>query len=104
MHPEIHGNRAQSLAEATVAPGRRTRRHRHQQAEEIYHFLKGGGKLEIDGETLAVAAGDTALIPPGCWHRVTNVSDEDLVFLCCCSPAYGHADTELQTSRDGGNR
>lgn len=102
MHPEIHGNRAQSLAEATVAPGRSTWPHRHRQAEELYHFIRGRGHLHIGDKTARVKAGDTVLIPPGSWHRVINDSDEDLVFLCCCSPAYAHADTELQTSNDGG--
>ena len=103
MHPDTHGNRAQSLAEATVAPGGRTRRHRHRQAEEIYHFLKGSGTLQIGGEIQPVTAGDTALIPPGRWHSVANEGRGDLVFLCCCSPAYAHADTELQTPNEGGD-
>ncbi len=104
MHPDTHGNRAQSLAEATVAPGRRTRRHRHRQAEEIYHFTKGCGTLQIDDEIQPVASGHTVLIPPGRWHSVVNEGPDDLVFLCCCSPAYGHADTELQTPDEGGDR
>ena len=103
MHPDRHGNGAQSLAEATVASGGRTRAHRHRRSEELYYFLRGRGRLHIDGETAAVGAGDTALIPAGSWHHVINDGEEDLVFLCCCSPAYAHADTELQTSSDGGD-
>ncbi len=102
MHPDRHGNRAQSLAEATIAPGRGTRAHRHRRSEELYYFLRGRGRLHIDGETVAVAAGDTALIPAGSWHNVINDGKEDLVILCCCSPAYAHTDTELQTPSDGG--
>lgn len=103
MHPDIHGNRAQSLAEATVAPGDRTRRHRHRQAEEIYHFTRGCGVLQIEDERRMVATGNTVLIPPGSWHCVANNGDDDLVFLCCCSPAYAHADTELKISINGGD-
>ena len=29
MHPAVHGNAAQSLAEARIDPGRRTALHRH---------------------------------------------------------------------------
>ena len=103
MHPAVHGNRAQSLAEATVKPGHATHRHRHLQTEEIYHFLRGCGQLQLDDAVREVQTGDTVLIPPGCWHSVVNHGEHDLVFLCCCSPAYAHADTQLQTPDDGGN-
>jgi mannose-6-phosphate isomerase-like protein (cupin superfamily) len=102
MHPDVHGNRAQSLAEATVGPGCQTLLHRHRQTEEIYYFLSGQGRLQIDDASRTVRAGDTVLIPPGSWHSVRNEGRQRLVFLCCCSPAYSHADTELSCSPDGG--
>ena len=43
MHPAVHGNRNQSFAEATVAPGARTALHRHTRTEEIYHITHGEG-------------------------------------------------------------
>lgn len=98
MHPEVHGNRSQSLAEATVAPGSSTTPHRHRQTEKIYYFLSGRGRLQFNAESRTVKAGDTVLIPPGNWHSVRNEGHGDLVFLCCCSPTYAHADTELKSS------
>ena len=103
MHPEVSGHRAQSLAEATVKPGHATRHQRHHQTEEIYHFLRGCGQLPFDDAVRGVQAGDTVLSPPGRWHSVVRQGEDDLVFLCCRSPAYAHADTELQTSADGGD-
>jgi len=82
----------QSLAEATLAPGQATERHYHALSEELYAFLAGGGRLEIDGEVRDVAAGDTVLIPPGAHHTVTAGAD-GARFLCCCAPPYSHADT-----------
>jgi hypothetical protein len=41
MHPAVHGNRLQSLAEATVHPGQRTHLHRHARTEELYHVTSG---------------------------------------------------------------
>lgn len=96
MHPDVHGNRAQSLAEATVRPGSTTRIHRHGQTEEIYYILAGEGMLLVNNEKQAIHAGDAILIPPGAWHSVTNTGRVSLVFLCCCTPAYHHDDTELQ--------
>jgi len=82
----------QSLAEATLAPGQATERHFHALSEELYSFLEGGGRLEIDGEVRHVAAGDTVLIPPGARHTITAGTD-GARFLCCCAPPYSHADT-----------
>lgn len=82
----------QSLAEATLAPGQATERHYHARSEELYSFLEGGGRLEIDGEERDVVAGDTALIPPGAWHALT-AGARGARFLCCCAPAYSHDDT-----------
>jgi mannose-6-phosphate isomerase-like protein (cupin superfamily) len=89
---ELMRGAQQSLAEATLAPGQATERHYHALSEELYSFLEGGGRLEIDGEEREVAAGDTALIPPGARHTIT-AGPEGARFLCCCAPPYTHEDT-----------
>ena len=85
--------RLQSLAEATLPPGKRTQRHYHAKTEEIYYLLSGQGRMEIDGETRLVGPGDAVAIPPGAWHQIETLGDDPLVFLCCCAPAYEHDDT-----------
>jgi mannose-6-phosphate isomerase-like protein (cupin superfamily) len=77
----------QSLAEATLSPGQQTERHYHAASEELYYLLEG------DGERSAVVPGDAILIPPGAWHQITATGGSELRFLCCCAPAYQHADT-----------
>jgi mannose-6-phosphate isomerase-like protein (cupin superfamily) len=99
MHPDLHGSRCQSLAEATLRPGQTTRTHRHARTEEIYYVLQGEGLMAVAQEKQPVGRGDAVLIPPGSWHCMTNTGDGDLTFLCCCSPAYRHDDTELQTAQ-----
>ncbi len=94
MHPDHHPVRNQSLAEAVVAPGMRTRLHRHRVSEEIYHITAGRGLMTLGGEQFPVAPGDTVLIPPGTPHRIENDGSASLRILCCCSPAYRHDDTE----------
>lgn len=95
MHPNVHGNANQSLAEATVPPQGRTYLHRHLLSEELYHFTQGQGMMTLDGENFAVTAGDTVCILAGQWHALHNTGTEDMRLLCCCSPPYSHEDTEL---------
>jgi mannose-6-phosphate isomerase-like protein (cupin superfamily) len=85
----------QSLAEATVPPGGETFEHFHRVSEEIYHFSSGTGRMRLGSEETAVRAGDTVVIAPGLKHKLWNTGEEPLVLLCCCSPAYSHADTVL---------
>ena len=95
MHPAQHGNRAQSLAEAIIAPGERTRLHRHGVAEELYHITQGRGRMTLGDEVFDCGPGDTIAIAPGTAHCIENIGAEALHLLCCCSPAYAHGDTEL---------
>jgi mannose-6-phosphate isomerase-like protein (cupin superfamily) len=87
--------RNQSLAEARLPPGRSTAPHHHVQAEEIYYVLEGAGRMRIGDDTRPVGPGDAVAIPPGAVHQITNTGPTVLRFLCCCAPAYEHADTIL---------
>lgn len=98
MHPAVHGNRNQSLAEATVPAGGETQLHRHQRTEEIYHVTAGSGLMWLGEDGFSITTGDTICIPPGTPHNVRNTGSEPLRILCCCSPAYSHDDTELLTA------
>ncbi len=95
MHPRIQGNSHQSLAMARVLPGQSTRLHKHLVSEELYHVLAGAGLMTLDGDVFSVRPGDTICIAPGQAHCLENTENQDLVVLCCCSPAYSHAETEL---------
>ena len=63
--------------------------------EEIYYVLQGRAEIRVEGETKEVVEGDSIVILPGQKHRIWNIGDEDLVFLCCCAPAYRDEDTVL---------
>ena len=95
MHPGLHGNRNQSLAEAIVAPGEITQLHKHSQSEELYHITRGRGQMTLGEQEFTVEPGDTVAIAPGTPHRIRNTGDEPLHILCACSPPYAHDDTEL---------
>jgi len=85
----------QSLAEAIVPPASATIAHLHRRSEEIYLFTRGSGRMRLGDEERPVRAGDCVVIPPGVVHKLWSGEQEPLVLLCCCSPAYSHADTVL---------
>jgi mannose-6-phosphate isomerase-like protein (cupin superfamily) len=85
----------QSLAEATVAPGRETAEHFHRTSEEIYLFTQGMGRMRLGDEEDDVRAGDAVVIPPGIRHKLFNTGTEPLVLMCCCAPPYTDEDTVL---------
>ena len=95
MHPSVQGNAAQSLAEATVSAGEKTLLHCHHRTEELYHISSGEGMMTLGREQFRVQKGDTLCIPPGTPHCIEAVGSASLVLLCCCSPAYDPADTQL---------
>ena len=95
LHPDQHAVRQQSLAEAVIPPGATTLLHRHARSEEIYHVTRGNGLMTLGSEVFAIVPGDSIAIPPGTPHCVENTGREALHILCCCAPAYPHADTEL---------
>lgn len=95
MHPGMHGNRAQSLAEATIPAGTKTILHRHAITEELYHITAGSGLMTLADAQFPVHVGDTVCIQPGTPHCIEATGLLPLKLLCCCSPAYDHADTEL---------
>jgi mannose-6-phosphate isomerase-like protein (cupin superfamily) len=85
----------QSLAEAIVVSGKATDEHYHKETEEIYYVIRGRGLMKIGDEKREVNEGDGIVIEPGMKHKIWNKSDVDLVFLCCCAPAYTHNDTVI---------
>lgn len=96
VRPELHGNTAQSLAEATIFPQKGTMAHRHLVTEEIYHVIHGQGIVYLDGRAISVSIGDSVIILPNQVHSVKNTGSDNLRILCCCSPAYTHDDTLLE--------
>jgi mannose-6-phosphate isomerase-like protein (cupin superfamily) len=87
--------RNQSLAEARLPVGASTQEHFHPKAEEIYFITHGVGRIRIEDESRDVKAGDAIAIPPGQRHKLWNTGAAPLRLLCCCAPAYEHADTVI---------
>jgi len=82
------GVQSHSLAEVTIPPGKSSTPHFHKQSEESYLILSGKATLVIDQETFELFSGDACLIQPQEVHQIANHSDEDLIFIAVCVPAW----------------
>ena len=56
--------------------------HFHKENEEIYGILSGRGKAIIDGEEIALAAGDWLRIAPAAKRQFSAADDAGIVFVC----------------------
>ena len=56
--------------------------HKHEGQEEVYYFIEGTGKMELDDEMIKVEPGDVVLIEDGVFHRVHAGMHEELYFVC----------------------
>ena len=71
------------VSKTILQPNKNTNGHKHPGKEEVYHFIKGTGYIEVDEKTSDVNAGDIVLIPDGAFHKVYNTSDyQTLQFVC----------------------
>ncbi len=62
--------------------GMSTSGHSHAGQEEVYQFVYGTGKMQLDNDTFDVAPGDVVLIKDGVFHRVFNTGAVNLYFVC----------------------
>ncbi|MEN8257132.1 MAG: cupin domain-containing protein [Thermodesulfobacteriota bacterium] len=95
IHPQHQDNKKISVAEARIKPGMKTEPHYHKKSEEVYVVMAGKGLLRIEDKRYEIEKGVSIVIMPGQVHGLENTNNEDLVVMCCCAPAYGHADTIL---------
>ena len=68
------------LSRTELHAGQKTSGHSHEEADEVYFFTDGKGKMEIGEETMDCKQGDVFLVPRGKFHRVRNTADSDLIF------------------------
>ena len=81
-------NASASLAIARVEVGVTTQLHALTSTTETYIVIDGVGKMEVDGHSFGISAGDQVVIPPGIAQRVTSEGGVDLRFYCLCAPRF----------------
>ena len=73
-----------------LTAGKSTSGHRHEGQEEVYMFIRGKGRMEIDYEEFEVGEGDLILIEDGVFHRVHNTGHLGLYFVCVFDGGRNH--------------
>ena len=58
------------LSSTDLQPYKATSGHKHEGQEEVYYFVSGSGKMELDDKTINVKENDVVLIEDGVFHRV----------------------------------
>ena len=56
--------------------------HAHKQNEEIYIFLKGEGKFQVDDDVFPVQDGSIIRVSPEGKRSLKNTLDTDLIWIC----------------------
>ncbi|MDE6834154.1 MAG: cupin domain-containing protein [Ruminococcus sp.] len=56
--------------------------HAHKQNEEIYAVLEGNGKAIIDGEEIALTAGDWLRVAPSAMRQFSASADCGIKYIC----------------------
>ena len=55
--------------------------HKHAGQEEVYYFVKGSGRMELDDKEINVKVGDVVLIEDDVFHRV-HAGPYGCYFVC----------------------
>ena len=78
------------ISTTTLHPDKSTSDHKHEGQEEVYIFMKGSGRMELDGKEFDVKEGELILIEDGVFHRVHNTGTVDLYMVCVFDGGRNH--------------
>lgn len=56
--------------------------HSHKNNEEVYGILSGRGRAVVDGEEIALAAGDWLRIAPAAKRQFSAAADSGVAYVC----------------------
>ena len=69
------------VSSTKLEPTKSTSGHSHAGQEEVYYFVKGSGRMELDDKKINVKVGDVVLIEDGVFHRV-HAGPHGCYFVC----------------------
>ena len=77
---DLYALKGLSLSLTELNPGKETNGHSHKEADEVYVFINGEGRIEAEEKTILVKGGDVVAIPGGKFHKVFNEGKDILSF------------------------
>ncbi len=81
-------NTGHSLAQIILPSGTGSAKHYHPEFEESYYMLSGSAEIILGEERATLQTGDAVIIPPHSDHKIWNKTDQDVVFIAICVPAW----------------
>ena len=81
-------NELHSVAKITLPPGTGAAKHYHPEAEESYTMISGTAEMLLGEERSTLEAGDCIVIKANTIHKIWNTTEEDVVFIATCVPAW----------------
>ena len=69
------------VSSTELQPMKSTSGHKHEGQEEVYYFVRGSGRLDLDDKVIKFREGDIALIQDGVFHRV-HAGPLGVYFVC----------------------
>jgi mannose-6-phosphate isomerase-like protein (cupin superfamily) len=81
------GSRNLSVNWLEVPAGASEELRSHEEAEQVYVVVRGGGSMSATGDTQRLEIGDLVLIPPATDHAVANDGTDTLALISVQSPA-----------------
>ena len=96
---QLGNSEALTVGRVHVRAGMDAPPHRHPNCEEVLHVVSGRIEQTIADATFTLESGDTAVIPPGVWHRIRALGQHDAHLIVCFSAA--HRVTEFGVQHAG---
>lgn len=86
------GSRNLSVTWLEIPVGTEQELRSHEEAEQAYVVVRGGGTMSVAGDTQRVGEGDLILVPPATDHSIANDGDEALACVSAQSPPVAAAE------------
>lgn len=86
------GARNLSVTWIALPPGAKQAMRSHEQSEQAYVVVRGGGSMSVAGDTQQVGEGDLILVPPATDHSLANDGEAELACVSIQSPPVAAAE------------